>query len=204
MQLSDYPRPSVAVDTAVLTVVDGALCVGLLVDRRSANRRLPGTFLHEGERLEDAVRRSLRDKAGIDDVVPEQLRVFDAPGRDSRGWVLSVAHVAIVRADSMGRLDPVAVPLAVGLDFDHDEIVELAVARVRAEYAEHPDPSGLLAEPYSISALREVHEAIAGERLQPDTFRRRMLPQLVATGELQRGTVGKPAALYRPGPVENF
>lgn len=195
--LGDYPRPSVAVDTAVLTVASGELCVGLLRDPRAHLRRLPGTFLHQGETLADAVRRSLREKAGIADVEPAQLHVFDALGRDSRGWVLSVAHLAAVRADALGNLDLVPVTLAIDLDFDHDDIVRLAVARLRDDYSEHPDPAGLLPEVFTIAQLRGVHEAVAGERLQSDAFRRRMLGRLRETGGLQRGGVGKPAAQYR-------
>lgn len=48
-RLTDYPRPSVAVDTAVLTL-DERLGLVVLQVRRE-NRRgwgLPGTFLHEG------------------------------------------------------------------------------------------------------------------------------------------------------------
>ncbi|MGM1028974.1 MAG: NUDIX hydrolase [Actinomycetota bacterium] len=194
--LANYPRPSVAVDTAVLTVTHGQLCVGLLSDPRSPKRRLPGTFLHEGETLADAVQRALRDKAGIEGVEPAQLHVFDALGRDDRGWVLSVAHLAVVRTDAVGTLAPTPVTRAHSLDFDHDEIVQLAVTRLRADYTEHADPSGLLPEPFTIAALREVHEAVTGERLQPDTFRRRVLRQLVDTGEVHRGTVGKPASLF--------
>lgn len=197
--LEDYPRPSLAVDTAVLTVTGGQLCVGVLSDPRSPKRRLPGTFLHEGETLADAVRRSMRVKAGIEGVEPIQLRVFDEPGRDTRGWVLSAAHVAVVRAASMGRLTPLTVAEATGLDFDHDAIVRFAVERLRLDYAGHPDPAGLLAKPFTIAELREVHEAVGGAPLQPDTFRRRVLPQLVDTGEVQRGGVGKPARLFRPG-----
>ena len=195
--LTDYARPSVAVDTAVLTVRDGALCVGLLTDERTQRRRLPGTFLHEGEVLADAVRRSLREKAGIRDVEPAQLHVFDAPDRDSRGWVLSVAHMAVVRADALGTLDPVPVAHAIDLDFDHDDIVRLAVAKLRLNYSENPDPARLLPEVFTIAQLRSVHEAVAGRRLQSDTFRRRVLGRLAETGELQRGGVGKPAAQYR-------
>ncbi|WP_425843695.1 NUDIX hydrolase [Agrococcus sp. TSP3-2-1] len=195
--LTNYARPSVAVDTAVLTVRDGRLCVGLLTDERTRRRRLPGTFLHEGEVLADAVRRSLREKAGIRDVEPAQLHVFDALDRDSRGWVLSVAHMAVVRADALGALDAAPIADAVGLDFDHDAIVRFAVERLRLDYDKHPDPADLLTEPFTIAELREVHEAVAGALLQPDTFRRRVLPQLLDTGDMQRGGVGKPAGLFR-------
>jgi len=73
--LEDYPRPSVAVDTAVLTVVDGRLNVLLTLTNDAAagagdEWRLPGTFLHAGERLADAVRRSLKEKAGITGMRP--------------------------------------------------------------------------------------------------------------------------------------
>ncbi|MCH1883956.1 NUDIX domain-containing protein [Agrococcus sp. ARC_14] len=196
-QLTDYPRPSVAVDTAVLTVAHGQLCVGLLTDGRSPKRRLPGTFLHEGETLADAVRRSLREKAGIEGVEPVQLHVFDAPGRDTRGWVITVANLATVRADAVGSLPLIPVGDAAGLDFDHDDIVKLAAMRLRADYSEHPDPAGLLTQPFKIGQLRELHAAVAGELSQPDTFRRRMLPRLSAVGIERRGSVGKPAALFR-------
>ncbi|GAA2175688.1 NUDIX domain-containing protein [Agrococcus versicolor] len=194
--LGDYPRPSVAVDTAVLTIVDDELRVGLVADARGG-RRLPGTFLHEGERLSDAVRRSLRQKAGVEDVEPQQLLVFDAPDRDSRGWVLSVAHVTVVRAGATGGLEATPLVDATGLDFDHDAIVVHAAEWMRERYAERPDPDRLLDEGFTLRELRRIHEAVAGHRLQPDTFRRAMLPFLEETGELARGGVGKPAQLFR-------
>jgi 8-oxo-dGTP diphosphatase len=127
--LADYPRPSVAVDTAVLTVQANALCVVLVQNERGW--RLPGTFLHEGETLADAVLRSLRDKAGIEGLRPRQLHVFDAPARDDRGRVISVAHLVVVPAASVpaGALTPWGA--AHGLVYDHEQILRLAVHTVR-------------------------------------------------------------------------
>src|SRR5690348_2934954 len=100
--LADYVRPSVAVDTAVLSLDDDAGLVVLEV-RRTTGRgwALPGTFLHEGETLADAVGRSLRQKANVRGLHPRQLHVFDDPRRDARGWVLSVAHVEVVPLDRL-------------------------------------------------------------------------------------------------------
>src|SRR6476660_6476404 len=97
--LTDSPRPSVAVDTAVLAL-DSDLGLVVLEVRRphEAGWALPGTFLHEGEVLADAVDRSLRDKVNVRGLHPRQLYVFDDPNRDDRGWVLSVAHVDVVQA----------------------------------------------------------------------------------------------------------
>lgn len=206
--LADYPRPSVAVDTAVLTVGPARTLDVLLVRRDSVDRRdawaMPGTFLHEGETLADAVLRSLDQKAGLSGTAPRQLHVFDDPHRDDRGRVLSVAHVVVLpwpaiepvlraRPDDV-RMCPVTE--ATGLPFDHDSIIELAVDRVRADHRERPDPEALLPEPFTLRELRQLHEAVAGRRLAPDSFRRHMTPQLRDTGEKREGTVGKPAALF--------
>ncbi|MCU6482461.1 NUDIX hydrolase [Arthrobacter sp. A2-55] len=221
--LLDYPRPSVAVDTALLTVHDGGLKV-LLVRRpgsgagSSAGWALPGTFVHPGERLADAVLRSLREKAGVTGRAPQQLHVFDDPGRDERGWVLSVAHVDVVPAVELvetrlvdTKLVPVAELVPVlelapvvelvetqedKLPYDHAQIIAHAVEHVRGQYRISPDPGHLIVGAFTLKELREVHEAVLGEPLQRDTFRRTMEPKLRATGELSDGTKGRPAALF--------
>lgn len=196
--LSDYPHPSVAVDTAVLTVEDRLLQVALV--ESDGELRLPGSFLHEGEVLTDAVRRSLRTKAGITGLDPVQLHVFDALGRDDRGWVLSVAHVVVVQATALidrSRLRLVPVEAAIGLRYDHDEIVRRAVRWLRDRYLALPDPSGLLGDDFTLRDLQLLHEAVLGKRVMKDAFRRGMVDDLVETGRMATGTVGKPARLWR-------
>jgi ADP-ribose pyrophosphatase YjhB (NUDIX family) len=210
MSLLDYPRPSVAVDTAVLTVADGSVCV-LLVrraeDHQHGRLALPGTFLRERETLADAVLRCLREKAGISGRVPRQLQVFDDPARDDRGWVLSVAHVDVVPLAALEealksdvvRLASVAgePELITGLPYGHAAIVASAVEWLRAAYREAPDPGALLAEPFTLKDLRELHEAVAGSTLMRDTFRRFMEPKLRRTGQMSDGTRGRPSRLWR-------
>ena len=208
--LTDYPRPSVAVDVAVLTVPpeqhspEQELFV-LLVRRAGKHQhdawQLPGTFLHPGEILADACHRALREKVGIEGSEPVQLHVLDDPHRDDRGWVLSVAHLDVVAWRRLERVDTTEVRLAPiaevrGLAFDHDRIVALAVERLRAEYQETPDPRGLLEEPFTLLDLQRLHEAVVGHELPKDSFRRGMEPRLRATGETQAGVVGKPARLF--------
>jgi 8-oxo-dGTP diphosphatase len=201
--LTDYPRPSVAVDTAVLTVDDRAGLVVLQVRRENRSGwGLPGTFLHEGERLADAVDRSLRVKANVAGLQPQQLHVFDAPDRDDRGWVLSVAHVDVVRADRLEsrftdatRLMPVGA--AGRLPYDHVSIIARAVDHLRSRYALNPDPDLLLGDEFTIRDLWLVHQRVAGRDLPRDSFRRTMEPQLVATGTVTQGNRGRPAELFR-------
>ena len=215
---------------AVLTVVpegpDGAPALAVLLLRRDAAPKagawgLPGSFVRERERLAGAVLRTLADKCGISGLAPRQLHVFDDPGRDDRGWVVSVAHVDVVPVERLepalaarddlalapiaprgtngaGATSPVDVPgRQTSLPFDHDEIVALAVDDLRERYRAAPDPGGLVREPFTFLALRRTHDAVIGEPQQKDTFRRQMLPLLVEDGEIARGGVGRPARLYR-------
>ncbi|SIG94484.1 NUDIX hydrolase [Mycobacteroides abscessus subsp. abscessus] len=194
-RLTDYPRPSVAVDTAVLTVKDDVL--GVVVVEREGQLRLPGTFLHDGELLAEAVERSLRQRVGLRGVTPKQLRTFDAIDRDDRGRVLSVAHMIALPAAQMTEVDVIPIESAVGLAFDHDDIIAEAVDALRAEYSEHPDPGRLLGDSFTLLDLHRLHSAVDKATAQKDTFRRAMMPHLESTGRLERGTVGKPAQLYR-------
>ena len=110
------------------------------------------------------------------------------------------------------------------LQYDHGEIVAAAVDALRDEYRRSPDPANLLSsdsdavvadatrptpdaaqppEPdgtFTMRDLRQLHEAVLGEQLVADTFRRTMLPGLRASGQMRRGGRGKPAELFlRPG-----
>ena len=194
-RLPNLPRPWLGVDTAVLTVFESELCVALVSS--GTKWRLPGTFVREGETLADAVRRSLSDTAGIRGLSPTQLHVFDEPHRDSRGWVVSVAHLVLVAPAALGGVAVEPVAQVRGLAFDHDDIIRLAIERVRSDYAENPDPGRLLGAEFTLFELQRLHAAVAGAPLMRDTFRRAMERRLTATGGHRRGTVGKPARLFR-------
>jgi ADP-ribose pyrophosphatase YjhB (NUDIX family) len=216
--LTGYPRPNVAVDVAVLTTVEsrdprfepGRLAV-LVQNRTEAptGRVLPGRFLREGETIADCVRTALRKKADLDvEVRPRLLRVFDTPGRDPRAWTLSLAHYValpntklraatgdLVAIDRDGDLDGGA-----RLLFDHNEIVRESARRMRERYEHRPDPYGLLEGPFTLAELKAVHEAVLGEHLQRDTFRRRMEEQLrpwpSEDDQRVRTDRGRPARLW--------
>ena len=201
-KLTDYPRPSVAVDVAVLTVRSDALRV-VVVPHRLGGLALPGTFLHPGELLAEAAARALTEKAGLADVEFTQLHVFDALDRDERGWVLSVGHSGALASERIPD-NATLVPVVDGnpddaLLFDHDEIVRLAVTVLRRQYSQEIDPAGLLNDPFTVLQLRRVYQAVYGHTLMKDTFRRIVAPHLVKTGDLAND-FGRPAELFRKIP----
>jgi 8-oxo-dGTP diphosphatase len=201
--LADFERPSVAVDTAVLSLDQEFRLVVLEVRRDSGpGWALPGTFLHKGETLAAAVDRSLRTKANVRGLYPRQLHVFDEQHRDDRGWVLSVAHVEVVPQDRLAsrfidttRLMPAEAPGR--LIYDHSKIIARAVDHLRSRYRAEPDPDRLLGDEFTLRELRLAHEAVAGRALQRDAFRRAMDTHLDATRTMITGGRGRPAELFR-------
>ena len=85
------------------------------------------------------------------------------------------------------------------LAFDHAEIIEYAVWRLRQRTEYSMIAHRFLGEEFTLAQLRRVHEAILGEQIDPANFRRDMLAQgqLVDTGRLEEGTPHRPARLYR-------
>ena len=139
-------------------------------------------------------------------VAPTQ-QVFDRIGRDDRGWVLSVGHVAVVPLEQLAERDPDntrLVPAATPgrLAFDHEDIIEMALTDLQSRYLDRPDPDRLLGETFTLRQLRQVHEAVDGAEIGPDkldTFRRRMQERLIrVTGNPVRPEGrGRPAQRFR-------
>ncbi|MGP3707823.1 NUDIX hydrolase [Gordonia paraffinivorans] len=217
--LADYARPNVAVDIAVLTVAEGALNV---VIQRDAEGRvsLPGRFIRERHTVEQTVREVLELKLGLspDHVRPHLLAVFSDPDRDPRGWTISIAHAVALPnvglSGVIGELAPVTPTgrLASGeeLLYDHAEIIAAATDTLRERYEDQADPDDLLRPPYTLSELRQLHEAVLGRPLMRDSFNRRVKPllepQLDADGKpATRIGGGRPARLYaKAAPTATF
>lgn len=100
-----YARPSLTADIVVIAPGGpgggGGLQV-LLIQRGSepfqGRWAFPGGFCEPDESVEQAAERELQEETGLTGVRLEQVHAFTAPGRDPRGWVVSVAHLALVPA----------------------------------------------------------------------------------------------------------
>ena len=223
-ELAQFRGPHVAVDVALFTVVQGESetsdRLAFLVQRRqdglaAGEWALPGRMVRENERLVDAVKVALKEKCGLEGIEPKQLQVFDEPTRDSRGWVMSVAHVTTQKYDSVVEALSGNSNLGLGyvvahprlqlelpeeqkvLPFEQDLIVQQGVQDLRAKYKNLPDPDYLLPKTFTMFQLRKVHEAVLGRSLDKDLFRRTMEGKLAKTGQMSVGTVGKPAQMFK-------
>jgi 8-oxo-dGTP diphosphatase len=97
---------------------------------------LPGGFVEESERVSDAAPRELAEETGLQVGDLELLGVYDTPGRDPRGWTVSVVYLArLPRAAAVAGADDAAdarwfpAQELPELAFDHAAILADAFAR---------------------------------------------------------------------------
>lgn len=85
------------------------------------------------------------------------------------------------------------------LAFDHAEIVEYALWRLRVKTEYSSVAHRFLGPEFTLAQLRRVHEAILGQAVDPANFRRQSLASghLVETGDYLTGSAHRPARLYR-------
>jgi len=136
----------------------------------------------------------------------EQLHAFGAPDRDPRGRLVTVAYYTLVRPD---RLRPKAASDAAGvgwfavdslpsLAFDHAAIIAMARRRLKNKLDESVDGFGFVPKTFSLKDLRAVYESVAGLRLDPSRFRRRVLAlELIEETGKTRPQAGRLERLYR-------
>jgi 8-oxo-dGTP diphosphatase len=90
-------RPSVTVDVVLVASMEARLQV-LLIQRKKRPFEgcwaIPGGFVEPHEPLEAAARRELWEETGAEPDRLEQLHTFGDPGRDPRGWTISVVYLA--------------------------------------------------------------------------------------------------------------
>ena len=89
----DYPRPAVTVDVVLVTREPRprVLLIRRKHDPFAGTWALPGGFVDPAETLAAAAGRELREETGVAAADLEQLGAFGDPGRDPRGWTVSVA-----------------------------------------------------------------------------------------------------------------
>ncbi len=105
---------------------------------------LPGGFGTEHETAYQTAVRELSEETGVTGIHVNHFGVFDTPGRDPRGWVISNAHYAIVPSCYLDKrkaaddaeecqLFSIESVSELSLAFDHREIIKGAIERVRRE-----------------------------------------------------------------------
>ena len=203
-------RPGVTVDVVIFSLFEGELRV-LLVQRKSppyaGQWAIPGGFIRMSESLEDAANRKLAEETGVTDVYTEQLFTFGEVNRDPRTRVITVAYFALVPYSAIdhhpGQHESATAWFVVNdlpeLAFDHAEIVEYALQRLRYKLEYTAVGFQLLPDVFTLTQLQRAYEIVLSEPLDKRNFRRKILAADVieATGDKTSEGEGRPAKLYR-------
>lgn len=204
-----YPHPAVAVDLVLFGISQQKLVV--LVGQRAATPYkgrvcFPGTYVHENESAADACERKIKS-VGLSHSYLEQLFTFTEPKRDPRERVVTIAHYGLIpvpqnvpagddKIDKLEWVEP-GVASTKNWAFDHAEILDLAVQRLRAKIQYAPVSPHFVSEDFTLSELSLVYGAILGRKVDLSNFRRDLLRQNLVVPVGTRQVRGPTATTYR-------
>lgn len=217
--------PHIAYDSVVFGFSGDKLKILIMEYHNTRLFALPGGFVRTNEALNDAVRRGLKERTGLDNIYLEQFYTFGDMARfrpevmktilkanydavPDDHWLLdrfiSVAYYALIDYKQVvPRPDAISdsctwydVDQLPELILDHRKIVEKALQTLR-QNLDHK-LTNLLPEKFTMKQLQLVYEAILGEKLRRTTFQRKLLASdlLVRHEKLYNGKAHKAPFLY--------
>lgn len=212
------------VDIVLMSVIDNELGV-LLIKRENkkdnpfgGNWALPGGYVDGSKDLDAlaAAKRELEEETGLKDIYLEQLYTFTSKNRDPREAIAnsamrtwSVAHFALIDYTKVSAIagsdaeDVKWVKISElnshDVAFDHEEIIDMAVERVRGKMNYSNVGFELVPSKFTIPELQTIFEHVLSEKLDRNNFRTKMLKLgiLVKLSATKKEGPGQPAPYYK-------
>ena len=219
--------PHLSVNGVIFGAEAGSLRVLLLRFAGTDTWALPAGYVRRDEGVDEAAARMVRESVGLRGAVLRQFHAFGAPGRVGTGladalralgadppadhWalgrVVSVGYVVLVDA-ARAEVTPnplmpeyhwCDVAVRPPLLLDHDAMVNLALASVRAGLDALPLGATLLTGDFTMAELQRLYETVLGRPLDRRNFQKRMLDLGLVERLPDQRTGGRhrPPHLYR-------
>lgn len=191
---------------------------GVHANSKTTRMALPGDLIYDSENLDEAASRILKELTGLDGIYLEQVGAFGEPNRiktkRDQEWLKSIrakpeARVVTVAYYSLVKmtdcvLQPssfaqsaewVAVHDIKELAFDHFDILQAALKKLKEKIDTHPIGFNLLPEKFTIGQLHKLYEAILDKKIDKRNFRRKIIKLNILTNlnEKQTGVAHKPS-----------
>lgn len=196
--------PHLAYDSVIFGFNGEQLKILILEYHNTGLFALPGGFVRRNENLDDAVKRGLKERTGLDNIYLEQFHTFGDLSRpdpdvmrtileandhevEEGNWLLdrfiSVAYYALINYNSVepkpdelsDSINWYAVEKLPPLMMDHGKIVEKALETLRNNLEKKLVGMNLLSSKFTMKELQLVYEAVLGEKLRRTTFQRKIL-----------------------------
>ncbi len=201
----------ITTDVVIFTIKNNKLQV-LLVKRANEPFKgrwaIPGGFIRLSENLDNAALRILKEKTNVDNIYLEQLYTFGDPLRYPSSRVITCAYFALIRSDdiklsfdntqSITEVQWHEVYHLPTLAFDHKEIIEYSLKRMRERLEFCPIAFQLLPEKFTLTELQKSYELILDMKLDKRNFRKKVLTGSVLKELNEYTKIGskRPARLY--------
>lgn len=166
---------------------------------------LLGDLVRIDEDLDSAPYRVLKQRTGLDDVFLQQVGSFGAINRHPSGRVITTAYYSLINIrnhrlkitdnevhwHSLDNLKDLA--------FDHSQIIQSCLERLRVQIMDEPVIFNLLPEKFSLRELQELYQAILGFKLDRRNFRKKIALKnwLDDLEEMEDDVPHRPGKLYK-------
>ena len=187
--------------------------IEVLVYKRAQNPSkgewaLPGGFLKEGELIEEAARRILKDTTGVSDIYLEEVGVFDEIDRFPPWRVFTIGYFALVNPKRYKLMSSSIFTLEADwfkidelpeLAWDHQNIVDKALDKLRMRVLNKPIGFKLLPDKFTLPQLQTLYEVILDKTFDKRNFRKKIMHMnvLIKLNEKDRCSKKRPADLYK-------
>lgn len=208
---SNFPKILVAVDAIIFGFNENEFDLKLLLLKRNFEPEkgkwsLMGGFVAPDESLDQSAQNIVSRLTGLDNVYMEQLFAFGDINRDAGGRIISVAYFSLLKInDHDCELVKkhgafwISVNELPDLIFDHHEMVEKALRKLRIRARTQPIGFELLPKKFTIPQLQRLYEAIYQMPFDKRNFRRKLLAMglLEKLNEKEKETSKKGAFYYQ-------
>jgi ADP-ribose pyrophosphatase YjhB (NUDIX family) len=206
-----HPKILLAVDSIIFGFNENERELKLLILKRNfepakGNWSLMGGFVAPGESLDSAAERIVKELTGLENVYMEQLYAFGNLTRDPGGRIVSVAYFSLIKINDydkeLAKKHGAYWSSLSGLPdliFDHNEMVNKALRKLRIRARTQPIGFELLPEKFTIPQLQGLYEAIYQTPFDKRNFRRKLLAMdlLEKLDEKEKETSKKGAFYYK-------
>lgn len=218
---------NISVDCVIFGFHENELKVLLLQAKYAGIWALPGGFILKEEHMDEAAKRILKNRTGLDDIYMQQFHVFSKPDRSTKeinqqflknvgvemkeSWMferfLTVGYSALVdftKVESMPDVFSTAcewfnIQSLPEMILDHREILHTALQQLQTNLNYHPIGYNLLQEKFTMPELQKLYETILNRTLDRRNFQRKIMATkiLKKLNEIKKGVAHKAPNYYK-------
>jgi 8-oxo-dGTP diphosphatase len=166
-----------------------------------------GGHVPEAQDLDEFAKNLLYQATGMTDVYLQQINAFGSLQRVPYVRVITIGYYSLINPDYyLLKQSNIAKSLQwfnlnelPALCFDHEQIIQHALQKLRQEVMYHPVGFHLLPDKFTLTEIQSLYEVILNKKMDTRNFRKKLakMKLLVDSGEKQQNVAHRAAKLYQ-------